>query len=168
MLAIWITVNLGFFPDLFLPSQSKALESQFPKLKTFSESAEPLSRNRDPNRIQNLHVCTICCRPEVVYDVISGRPVKTIEGYHVVNFEVAISNSFRYIQKNHFVTAAEADIDDSETLSAFRLKMSRKKYDTDLSNLRLLDDDWSCRTPSSSRSAFNWEKAYVDSVNNVH
>ena len=47
---------------------------------------------------QNLHVCTIYFRPEVVYDVISGRNIKTIEGILVVNFEVASSNSFRDIQ----------------------------------------------------------------------
>ena len=57
----------------------------------------------------------ICLRREVVYDVISGRNVKTIEDNLVVHFEVASSKSFRDIQKNHFVTAAEAaaaDIDD--------------------------------------------------------
>ena len=62
---------------------------------------------------QNLHVCTICCRPEVVYDVISGRNVKTIKTTLRKNLEVASSNSFQDIKKNHFVTAAEADIDDS-------------------------------------------------------
>ena len=62
---------------------------------------------------QNLHVCAICCRPEVVYDIISGRNVKTIVVYVAVKFEVASSSSFRDIKKNHFVTAAEADIDDS-------------------------------------------------------
>ena len=65
---------------------------------------------------QNVHVCTICFRPEVVYDVISGQNVKTIEGSLVLNFEAANCNGFQDIQKNHFVTvsaAAEADIDDS-------------------------------------------------------
>ena len=47
---------------------------------------------------ENLHVCTICFRPEVVYGVISGLNVKTIEGNFVVNFEVVGSNSFRDIQ----------------------------------------------------------------------
>ena len=37
--------------------------------------------------------------------------MKTIGGYVMVNFEIASSSSFRYINKNHFVTAA-ADIDD--------------------------------------------------------
>ena len=41
---------------------------------------------------QNLHVCTTCIRLEMVYDVISGRNVKTIKGYLVINFEVASSN----------------------------------------------------------------------------
>ena len=74
---------------------------------------------------QNLHACIICCRPEVVYDVISGRNAKTMEGNPLVNFGVAISNSFHDVQK-HFVTtaAAEADIDDSikRKRFAFRLK----------------------------------------------
>lgn len=42
----------------------------------------------------------------------SGGNVKTFEGYKHVNFEVASSSSFRDIPKNHFVTAAAADIDD--------------------------------------------------------
>ena len=36
----------------------------------------------------------------MVYDVISGRNVKTIEGYFVVNFEVDSSNTFRDIKKS--------------------------------------------------------------------
>ena len=52
---------------------------------------------RYPNMTQNLRVCTIFCRLEVVYDVISGQNVRTIEGYAVVNFEVASSDSFRDI-----------------------------------------------------------------------
>ena len=63
--------------------------SQFPKLSTSSESVESLSRNRDPNMTQNEHFHVICCRPEVAGDVISGRNVKTIEGYAVINFVVA-------------------------------------------------------------------------------
>ena len=51
---------------------------------------------------QNLHVYTICFRPEVVYDVISGQSVKTIEGYLVVNFDFARSDTLRYIQKKSF------------------------------------------------------------------
>ena len=61
---------------------------------------------------QNEHVYAICCRQEVAGDVISGENVKTIEGYAVVNFEVTSFSSFQDI-KNHFVTATEADIDDS-------------------------------------------------------
>ena len=81
---------------------NEALESQFPKLQTFSESAEPLSRNHDPNMTQSLHVYTICFQPQVVYDVISGRNVKTIDGYPVVIFELASSNGFRDIPKKSF------------------------------------------------------------------
>ena len=45
---------------------------------------------------QNKHVCAICYRLEVAGDVISYRNVQTIEGYAVVDFEVASSGiSFR-------------------------------------------------------------------------
>ena len=62
---------------------------------------------------QNEHVYVICCRLGVVGDVISGDNVKTKNGYAVLNFELATSNSFRDNQKkqNNFVKA-EADIDD--------------------------------------------------------
>ena len=74
---------------------------------------------------QDLHVFAICCRPEGVYDVISGQRVNTIEGYIVENLEVASSNSFRDIKKNPFVTAAEAaaDIDDSISENAFAFRL---------------------------------------------
>ena len=74
---------------------------------------------------QNEHVFAICCRPEVVCDVISGENVKTIKGYRVVNFEVAISNSFRDIKRNHFVTA-EAEIDDSIKRNASRVSLKNQ------------------------------------------
>ena len=48
----------------------------------------------------NLHICAICCRSEVVDDVISGRNVKALDGYLVANFGVARSNSFRDIKKS--------------------------------------------------------------------
>ena len=51
---------------------------------------------------KNLHVCTICFRLEIVYDVISGRNVNTVEGYLAVNFEVDSSNSFRDIKRKSF------------------------------------------------------------------
>ena len=50
--------------------------------------------------------------------VISSQNVKTIEGYVVVNFEVARSSSLKML-KNIFVTAAEADINDSLKRNAF-------------------------------------------------
>ena len=77
---------------------------------------------------QNLQVCTICFGPEVVYDVISGRNVKTIECNLLLNFEVTSSNSFRDITKNHFVTtaaAAEADIDDSIKRKRTRVSLTK-------------------------------------------
>ena len=51
---------------------NEALERAFPKLKTFSKSFEPLSRNRDPNTTQIEHVYAICCGPEVADTVISN------------------------------------------------------------------------------------------------
>ena len=71
-----------------------ALESPFSKLSTFLKSTKPLSRNRNPNVTQSGKVCANCCRPEVDCDVIVYRNVKTIEGYVVVNVEVASSNCF--------------------------------------------------------------------------
>ena len=47
----------------------------------------------------NEHICAIYCRPEVAGDVISGDNEKIIEGYVVLNFEVASFRSFRDIQK---------------------------------------------------------------------
>ena len=44
------------------------------------------------------HVYAICCRLEVSDDVISGRNVNTIDGYVVVNFEVASSS--RVVSEN--------------------------------------------------------------------
>ena len=67
----------------------------------------------------NLHVCTICLRPEAVYDVISGRNIKTIERYHAANFRVASSNTFR-----GEAAAAEADMDDSIKLKLFRISLN--------------------------------------------
>ena len=51
-----------------------------------------------PSMTQNVHVYTICCRLEVVGDVIFTENVKTIEGYSLSNFEAAV---------------VEANIDDS-------------------------------------------------------
>ena len=67
-----------------------------------SESVEPLLRNRDPNMRQEEHVYAICCRPKVAYDVISGRNVKTIEGYVLLNAEAASFSSFRENQNQPF------------------------------------------------------------------
>ena len=56
------------------------------------------------NMTQNEDVYAICCRPEVAGDVISGENVRTIEGYAVLNFEVASFSSFM---------EAETDINNS-------------------------------------------------------
>jgi len=52
---------------------------------------------------KNLHVCVICCRPEVAGDVISGGNVRTVEGYAVLNFEAASIIRFRENQNQPFV-----------------------------------------------------------------
>ena len=54
----------------------EALESQFPKLQTVSESAETLSRNHDLKLTQIEHVYAIFCRPEAAGYVITGGNVK--------------------------------------------------------------------------------------------
>ena len=58
---------------------------------------------------QNEHVYAICCCPEVDDDVISGRNVKTIAGYIVVDFKVASSSSFRDFPKRLF---CDGEVDD--------------------------------------------------------
>ena len=80
---------------------------------------------------QNLHVCMICFRPEEVYVVISGLNVKTIEGYLVVCFEVASSNSSPDIKKIiSFMTAeaATTEIDDSIKRKCFRVSLKNVKW----------------------------------------
>ena len=69
---------------------------------------------------QNFHVCAIFFRPEEAYDVISGRNIKTIEGYNAIHFDVPSSNTFRDTKNKSFrdggggeAAAAEADSDDS-------------------------------------------------------
>ena len=57
------------------------LNHSFQNCKLFSESAEPLTRNCDPNLTQNEHVYAIFCRPEVAGDVISAGIVNSFEGY---------------------------------------------------------------------------------------
>ena len=77
--------------------------------------------------VQNEHVNAICSRPEVDGDVISGENVKTIEGYALLNFEVASFSGFRDIKKkNNFVTAdsAAADTDDSIKRKGIRVSLN--------------------------------------------
>ena len=76
--------------------------NQFPKLQTFSESVEPLSIIRDQNMTQNKYVYAICCRPEVSCDINSGRNVKCVERYAVLNVEAASFSSFRENQIQPF------------------------------------------------------------------
>ena len=78
----------------------KSLNHSFQNLKTYSESVEPLLKIFDSNMTQNEHVYAICCRPEVTGDVIfSSANVKTLNGYAVLNFEVASLSSSRDIKK---------------------------------------------------------------------
>ena len=59
--------------------ENDAPESTFTKLLTFSNSVEPLARNRDQNMTKNVHVYAIFYRPEMANDLISVRNVKTVE-----------------------------------------------------------------------------------------
>ena len=70
------------------------MNRSFQNCKTFSESIEPLPRNRDPNITQNEHFNAICSRPEVAGDVISGNDVMTVEGYALLKFEAANISGF--------------------------------------------------------------------------
>ena len=60
-----------------------------------------------------------------LFDVISSGNVMTIEGYAVLNFEADSFSSFPDLKTNHFMTAAEADIDGSiKRKFAFLLKIA--------------------------------------------
>ena len=50
----------------------------------------------------NEYVYAIYFRPEVAGDVISGANVKTVKGYGLLNFEIAILRSFRENQNKPF------------------------------------------------------------------
>ena len=71
---------------------------------------------------QNEHAYAICCRTEVANDVISGRNVKTTEGYIVVNFEIASSSSFRDFSKRLFCDDEVGDgSEDAKTFQEFAI-----------------------------------------------
>ena len=73
----------------------------------------------------NEHVYAICCRPEIDNDVIAGRNVKIVEGYVVVNFEIASFSSFRDLNAICSRSAEVADDvipgEDVEILAVLRL-----------------------------------------------
>ena len=66
---------------------------------------------------QHEHVYAICCRAGYV---ISGENVKTIEGYGVLNFEVASFIVSEIFKKIHFVTV---DIDDNVKRKRVRVSL---------------------------------------------
>ena len=74
---------------------------------------------------QNEYVYAISCRLEVGDDVISGEIVKTIDGYALLNFEVASLSIFRNIKKSHFEAAEATDIDDSIKRKRIRVSLKR-------------------------------------------
>ena len=75
--------------------------------------------NRDRNMTQKEHIYSICCRPKVAGDIISGQHGEH-EGYVVVNFEPSSFGSSQDIgEKNNLVTVA--DIDDSIKQKCFHV-----------------------------------------------
>ena len=99
---------------------------------------------------QNKHFKTICCRPEVDCDVISGGNVKTIESYAMLNFEVASLSSFRDIKKSFVTAAAETNIDDSIRPKRKRAQ-SRSSYfvDSDFSGTIYINVSFNRRSSES-------------------
>ena len=75
---------------------------------------------------QNGDIYAICCGPEVVGEVISGRHARTIECYVVANFEVATLRLIVSDILKHFMTA-KADIDDSIMRNTYST-VSHKNY----------------------------------------
>ena len=56
---------------------------------------------------ENEHVYTICCRPLVVGDVISGENIKTTEDCALLNFEAASFSSFLENQNKPFAKSVD-------------------------------------------------------------
>ena len=79
-----------------------------------------------PEQDQKWHVYAICCRPEVVGDVIFSENEKTIEGYAVLNFDFASFSTSREIFFNRLLTAE--DIDDS--IKRKRIRVSFKNVES--------------------------------------
>ena len=105
-------------------SVMKLLNHSFQNCKVFQNWLNHYREIATKNMTQNEHVYAICCRLEVGCDVSSGGNVKTIEGYSVLDFEVASFSSFWDIPTNHFVKAA--DIDDS--IKRKHIRVSLKKW----------------------------------------
>ena len=101
---------------------NEALELRFPKLDTFSESADRLSRNREPNFTQNERVYAIWCRPEVAGDVIATENVKAVEGFAMLNFQAASRSSFGENQNQPFAHCVDDGRPTSAQLSGARSK----------------------------------------------
>ena len=89
--------------DLSHSSGSKK-EQNVSRVTNILEILLTFIKKSDQEMTKNDHVYANCCRPEVAGNVISGRNVKTIENYVLVNFEVASSSSFRDRLKNQFPT----------------------------------------------------------------
>ena len=75
----------------------KLLNCSFQNSKPF-ENRSNVIENRHPDMTQNVHVYAIYCRLEVAGDVIFGQNVKTIQGYALLNFEVASFSTLRDIK----------------------------------------------------------------------
>ena len=78
--------------------EMKPLNYSFQNRKVFSESVEPLSRNRNPNITQIELAYAICCRLEAAGDVFSSEIIRNIVCFDVLNFEVARFSIFQDIQ----------------------------------------------------------------------
>ena len=79
---------------------------------------------------QNEHVYAICCGMGVDDDVI----VKTVEGYIVVNFEVATSSSFRDFAKRLF-----CDVEIGDRNSGMNAICSRTEVADDVISMKDVD-----------------------------
>ena len=110
---------------------------------------------------QNEHPPVTWHRPEVAGDVISGENVKTIEGYGVLNFEVASFSSFRYIQKNHFVTAA-VGIDDIIKRKRIRVSHGDSELLCKILAKKICQDKLNTRNLQENR---NYSSAWLSLVN---
>ena len=94
-----LTTNCLLIYDLSDINDVHARRQHFQNFKPFRNPSNRYQEIATRTWPKNENVYAICCRPEADDEVISGRNVKTPEGYIVAKFDVISFNSFRDFPK---------------------------------------------------------------------